>query len=86
MSGGPSNQYVADPNLTVEAYAGGTDANAPFGYAIVTVHADGSLKTELEFLDDPTSPMSSVSTFDHPRQDVRRRECDRPGRESHPRW
>jgi len=62
VSGGSSGQYTPDPNLTVKSWAGGLDPR--FGYAVVTVHADGSITTVMKFLDDPASPTSTVSTFD----------------------
>ena len=62
VSGGSSGQYLQDPNLTVKSWAGG--ANARLGYAIVSVHADGSIMSVMKFLDDPTSPTSTVYSFD----------------------
>jgi predicted phosphodiesterase len=61
VSGGA---YTPDPRLTVKGYAGGAAANARLGYAVVTVHGDGSITTVMKFLDDPTSATSTVSTFD----------------------
>jgi 3',5'-cyclic AMP phosphodiesterase CpdA len=62
----PTNDsnFVFDPNLTVENYIGGPDADARFGYVVVTVHPDGSLTSVLKILDNPSSPTSTVSTFD----------------------
>jgi len=54
----------SDPMLTIKNYAGGTLANARFGYAIITVNDDGSITSEMKFLDDPTSANSTVSSFD----------------------
>jgi len=65
VSGGlGGTQYAPDANLTVESYAGGANANARFGYAVVTVHPDGSLTSVMKFLDHPTSSISTVSSFD----------------------
>jgi hypothetical protein len=64
VSGGPNGQYTPDVNLTVLAYAGGAGASVRFGYVLIDVHADGSIKTELKVLDDPMSSTSTISTFD----------------------
>jgi hypothetical protein len=70
-------QYTQDPNLTIPAYASGANANARIGCAIVTVEPDGSVKTEMKFLDDPLSPLSSVSTLDRALVRSRHGEGDR---------
>lgn len=56
--------YVADPNLKVMNYAGGSGSNARFGYAVITVNDDGSISSEMKFLDTPASLASTVSNYD----------------------
>jgi hypothetical protein len=46
------------------SYAGGIAANAKFGYAIITVNDDGTITSQMKFLDDPSSMSSTVSVFD----------------------
>jgi hypothetical protein len=65
VNGGPGGTtYTLDPNLTIKDYAGGVNANARFGYVVVTVHPDGSVTSVLKVLDNPTSPASAVSILD----------------------
>jgi predicted phosphodiesterase len=56
--------YLADPKLVVKSYAGGSGSNARFGYAVITVNDDGSISSEMKFLDNPASDSSPVSSFD----------------------
>jgi hypothetical protein len=65
VNGGPGgNTYALDDHLSVRASAGGVNANARFGYLVVTVHPDGTLTSVLKVLDNPTSAASTVSSFD----------------------
>ena len=56
--------YLADPNLNVVSYAGGAGGNARFGYAVITVNDDGTISSEMKFLDAPASAASTVSSYD----------------------
>ena len=58
----PAN--VGTQNITVNNFAGGANADARFGYAIVTVYSNGMVTSVVKFLDRPDDPNSSMTLFD----------------------